>query len=62
MFGEQQDMQQNDKQTLSPTEWKAVTDCLVELGQRMVQASSSPSLPIAPNGNGHGSGEDKKND
>jgi len=55
-------MQQNDKQTLSPTEWKAVTDCLVELGQRMVQASSSPSLPIAPNGNGHGSGEDKKND
>jgi hypothetical protein len=47
-------MQQNDKQTLSPTEWKAVTDCVVELGQRMVQASSSPQSPPCSNGDGHG--------
>jgi hypothetical protein len=30
-----------DNQTLTPNEWRAVTDRLVELNQRMVQASAS---------------------
>jgi hypothetical protein len=49
-----------DKQTLSPTEWKSVTDCVIELSQRMVQASSPP--PPSQNGNDNGNGEKKKND
>jgi len=32
-----------DKQKLSPTEWKSVTDYVVELSQRMNQAVSAPS-------------------
>jgi hypothetical protein len=31
-----------DRQILSPAEWKSVTDHVVELSQRMVQAVSSP--------------------
>jgi hypothetical protein len=31
-----------DKQTLSPTEWKSVTDYVIELSQCMTQAVSSP--------------------
>jgi hypothetical protein len=49
-----------DDQTLSPTEWKAVTDCVVELSQRMVQASSSPPRPPSHNGNGNGNGNGEK--
>jgi hypothetical protein len=37
---EKQGMSQ-DNQPLTPNEWRAVTDRLVELSQRMVQASSA---------------------
>jgi hypothetical protein len=40
-----------DNQALTPHEWRAVTDRLVELSQRMVQASST-SHPSPKDANG----------
>jgi len=43
-----------DKKTLSPAEWQSVSDYVVELSQRMSQASSSPSDSQIGNSNGDG--------
>jgi hypothetical protein len=33
------------KQSLTPAQWRSVTDHLIELGQRMTQATSRPTQP-----------------
>jgi hypothetical protein len=48
-----------EKQTLSPTEWKSVTEYVIELSQRLADAVSPDSKNGS--GNGIGSGEKKQN-
>lgn len=44
------------KQTLSPSEWQSVTRSLIELSERMEQATSQNAAPVSKAG-GSGSGK-----
>ncbi len=44
-----------DKQPVSPSEWRSVTDYVIELSQRVAQALSAP--PASQSGNGSSGGK-----
>ena len=41
-----------DKQTLSPAEWKSIGDCVMELSERMEKAACSSEQITAPQAKG----------